>query len=133
MRFTYPSGDGMLAFIPLEILVRLLVILSELLHDVLATVAERFFDFACYLQVVLRGYSGHFTSFPHEVQYELGDIASCYGNVLDSTSDDVSVRAGDNVRYTIAGIDDRSSECAIGDSVGGPGGGKSEHGLDGDV
>lgn len=83
--------------------------------------------------MILRGNSSHFTSLSHEVQYELGDIASCYRNVLDGTSNDVSVRAGDNVRDTITGIDNRSSECAIGDSVGGPGGGQSEHGLDGDV
>ena len=123
----------MFAFIALEVLVRLFIVFPEFPDDVLANVAVVLLDFPCDLHVLLRWNIGEFTALAQQVEHELRDVATGDGDVLDGAPDHVALRAGDDVRNTVAGVDNGARERAVGDAVGGPGGGEGEHGLDGDV
>ena len=123
----------MLALVPCKVLVRLLVILPELLHDVLAHVAVLLLDLPRDLELVLGGHVRHLAALAHEVEHELGDVAPGDGDVLDRAPDNVPLCTGDDVRDTVAGVDDGASERAVCHAVRGPGGGEREDGLDGDV
>ena len=79
------------------------------------------------------GTGDHLTAFAHEVQYELRDVATGDGDVLDRASDDIALSAGDDVRDTITRVDDRACQRPVRDAVRGPGRGEREHGLHGDV
>ena len=115
----------MLSLVPRKVLVRLLVVLPELLHDVLAHVAVLLLDLACDLELVLGRHVRHLAALAHEVKHELGDVAPCDGNVLDRAPDHVPLRTGDDVRDTVAGVEH--------DTRGATGRVKREYGLDGDV
>ena len=117
---TYPSGYGVLSLVPREVLVRLLVVLPELLHDVLADVAVLLLDLARHLELVFWWYVRHLASLAHEVQDELGDITTCDWDVLDSAPDDIALRTRNDVCDTITRVDNGSSECAVGNTVRGP-------------
>ena len=54
-------------------------------------------------------------------------------DVLNSATDDISLRTRDNVRDTVSGIDDSSGKGTVGNAVRGPGRREGEHRLDGDV
>ena len=110
----------MLALVSCKVLVRLLVVLPELLHDVLAHVAVLLLDLARNLELVLGRHVRHLAALAHEVEHELGDVASGNGDVLDRAPDNVPLRAGDDVRDTVAGVDDSAGEGTVCNAVGGP-------------
>ena len=66
----------------------------------------------------IRRNSGHFPTLTQQVQHELGDITTGNGDMLDGTADDITFRAGNDVRDTIARVNDGAGKCAIGDTVG---------------
>ena len=80
----------MLALVPREELVRLLVVLPELLHDVLADVAVLLLDPAGDLELVLGRNARHLAALAHQVEHELGDVAAGDGDVLDREARPVS-------------------------------------------
>ncbi len=123
----------MLAVVPREELVRLLVVLAELLHDVLAHVAVLLLDLARDLELVLGRHVRHLAALAHEVEHELRDVAPGDGDVLDRAADDVPLRARDDVRDAVARVDDGAGERAVRDTIRGPRGGEREDGLHGDV
>jgi hypothetical protein len=53
--------------------------------------------------------------------------------MLDGAPDDITFCARNNVRHTVARVDDGTCQRAIRDAVRRPGGGEGEHGLHGDV
>lgn len=53
--------------------------------------------------------------------------------MFDRASNDVAFSARDNVCYTVTGVDDSSSECAVRNLVGGPGRCKCEDCLHSDI
>ena len=63
----------------------------------------------------------------------MGDVPSCDGNVLDSTSDNVALRTRNDVGNTIARIDDRAGQGTISNPRRGPGGREGKDCLDCDV
>jgi hypothetical protein len=105
------------------------IILPELLDDILANVAVAFFDLAGDLELILRGHSRHLPPLSHEIQDELRDVTSGDWDMLDCTSDNVSLSTRDNVGNTIPGVYDCSGKGAIGNPVGRPRGSKGKYGL----
>ena len=130
---THLACDCIFTLVLDEVLVRFHVVLPVLLHDILADIAVRFLHPSSDLQLILGRDGRHLSSFSHQVQHELTDIPACDRNMLDRTSDDVPLSARDNVGDTIARINNSSSERTIRNLVGGPGGSKGEHCLDGDI
>jgi hypothetical protein len=116
-----------------EILVGLRVILPVLLHDVLANVAVQFLHLSCNLQLIFGRNGRHLPSFSHQIQHELGDIPTGDGDMFDRAPDDVPLSARDYVGDTIARVNNCSGERTVRDLIGGPGRGKGQHCLDGDV
>ena len=123
----------MLAIEPFEILVRLRVVLPKFLDYVLAHIRIILLDLPSNFQLVFRWHLRHLSALSHQVEYELCDVSSGDWDVLDSTADDIPLRTRNNVSDTVAGIDDRACECAVGDAIRGPRGGEGEHGLNGNV
>ena len=123
----------MLAIEPLEILVGLRVVLSELLDDVLAHVRIVLLDLSGDLQLVLGRYLRHLTALSHEIEHELRDVPPGYRDVFDGAPDHVALGAGDDMGHAVARVDDRAGERAVGHAVRGPRRGEGEHGLDGNV
>lgn len=114
---TYASGHGVFSFKSLEILVWLSIVLPELIHDVLAHVAVILLDLRGDLHLILRGYGGHLTTFSHQVEHELGDVPTGDWDVLDGASDDIALRARDNVGDTITRVNHSTGEGSVCDSV----------------
>ncbi len=133
MSITYPSGDTMLTLIPLKVLVWLDVVLPELFDDILAHIAERLFHLSRDFQLILWRNSSHLASLPKEVQHKLGNVPSCNRDMFDSTSDDVSFCAGDNMSNAITRINNGPGKSTVCDSVGRPGRGEGEHCLHSDI
>lgn len=125
--------DAVLILVALEVLVWLRVVLSELLDNVLADVTVVFLYFGRDLQVLLRGDVDHLSTFTQEVEHELRDVTTGDGDVLDGTADDIAFRARNNMSNAVSRVDDSSSERSVCDTVGRPGRGQSEDGLDGDI
>lgn len=123
----------MLALVPFKVLQRILVILPKLPDDILTHVTIIFLHLASDAELVLRGYRRHLSTLPHQIEHELGDIATSNGDMFDRAPNDVPLGTGDDVSDTVPGVDDSSSECAIGDAVGGPRRGEGEDGLHGNV
>jgi hypothetical protein len=119
----------MFPLVSFEILVRLYIIFPELFDDILTNVAVAFFDLPRDLELVLRRYSRHLSTLPHEVQDELGDVTPCNGNVLDCASDYITLSAGDNMGDAISRINNCPRKRAIGDSVRRPRSGKRKDRL----
>ena len=118
------ARDRILSIVLDKVLVRFPVILSVLLHDVLTHVAIRFLHLSSNLQLILGGYDRQLPSFSHQIQHKLADVSTSDGNMLDGAPDHVPLSTRDNVRDTIARVNDRSSERAIRDLVRGPGSSK---------
>ena len=116
-RETYASGDSVLTLVPRKVLVRLLVVLPELLHDILADITVLLLDLPRNLQLVLGRDIRHLTTLPHQVEHKLGNVAASDGDVLDRAADDVPLRTGNDVSNTITRVDDCASERAVGDTV----------------
>ena len=114
---TYPASHGVFAFIPRKVLVRLLIVLPELLHNILADVAVLFLDLPRNFELILGRNVGHLSTLTHEVEHELRNVAASNWNVLDRAADNVALRAGDDVRHTITRVDDRSRQCAVRNAV----------------
>jgi len=123
----------MLAIEPLEILVGLRVVLSELLDDVLTHVRVILLDLSGDLQLVLGRYLCHLAALSHEIEHELRDVPPGYRDVFDGAPDHVALGAGDDMGHAVARVDDRAGERAVGHAVRGPRRGEGEHGLDGNV
>ena len=84
--------DGVDAFIHLEPLLRLAVVLVELLGNIRADVAKPLLDGLCCLEGLLRWDAR--LSFSQELLNEVGDVAPGDGNVLDTAADDVPLSLG---------------------------------------
>ena len=63
------------------------------------------------------------------------DITACNRDMFDRTSDNITLSTRNDVRDTISesGVDECSSQRAIGDFLGRPGRGQRSHSLIGDV
>jgi hypothetical protein len=123
----------MLAVVPLEILVGLGVVLSELLDDVLTHVRIVLFDLSGDLELVFGWHLRHLAALSHEIEHELGDVPAGYRDVFDGAADHVALGAGDDMGHTIARVDDCAGQRAVGHAIRGPRCSESKHGLDGDV
>lgn len=118
---------------PFEVVVRIDIVLPKLSNDVLTDITVILLDLLRNLKLILRRDNNRLSALAKESLHETGDITTGDRNMLDCASNDITLRAGNNVRDTIARIDDCSRESAVGDFIGGPGCGQCEHGLDGDV
>ena len=98
---TYLASDGVLPLITFKELVRLNVILPELLHDILAHIRVVLLDLSSNLQLVFRGHSNHIPSLSDKVQYELCNVTTGDGYMLDGTSDDIPFGTRNDVSDTI--------------------------------
>lgn len=123
----------MLAIVPLEKLVGLRVVLSELLDDVLTHVRIILLDLSGDLQLVLGRHLHHLTALSHEIEHKLRDVPPCYRDVFDGAPDHVALGAGDDMGHAVARVDDRAGERTVYHAVRGPRCGKGENGLDGNV
>jgi hypothetical protein len=123
----------MLAIVPLEILVGLRIVLSELLDDILAHVRKVFLDLSGDLQLVLGRHLRHLAALSHKIEYELRDVPPGDRDVFDGAANHIALGAGDNMGHTVARVDDRAGERAVRHAIRGPRRGKGKHGLDGDV
>jgi len=125
-------SDGIFRLVEFDAFGGICVILFELLGEIRADVSVVFLDALCDLE----GLSGRnllLSSFSHQVQHKVCHISSGDRNVLDATSDDISLRDGDDVSNTITGIDDGTGESSFLGLFGGPGGSESKDGLNGNV
>ena len=100
-RSTYLAGNSVLSLITFKELVRLNVILPELLHDILAYIRVVLLNLSSNLQLVFWGYGNHIPSLTNEVQYELCDVTTGDGYMLDGTSDDIPFGTRNHVSNTI--------------------------------
>ena len=132
-RSTYLAGNSVLSLITFKELVWFDVILPELFHDILANIRVVLLNLSSKLQLVFRGYSNHISSLTNKVQYELGNVTTGDGYMLDGTSDDIPFGTRNDMSYTITRVDDSSSECTVGDTVRRPRCCESEDSLDSDV
>ena len=123
----------MLSFVPLEILVRILVVLFKLAYNVLADVAVVLLHPAGHPHLVLGRHLRHLPALSHQVEHKLRDVAARDGYVLDGAADDVPLCAGDNVCDAVPRVDDGPRERSVGLLGRRPGCGEGEHGLDSDV
>jgi hypothetical protein len=130
---TYPSCDAVLSVVSFEIFVRLRIVLPELFNDILTNITEILLNLSGNLELVLRRHRRHLPTFSHEIQDKLGDITSRNRDMLDRASDNVALRAGDNVGNAVPGVDDGSGQRTIRDSVGTPRSSEGQNGLHGDV
>ena len=113
-------GYAIFILIPLEVLVWLCVELPELLDNILTDIAIILLNLPSYFQVLLGRDIHHFPALAHEVEDKLCDIAASDRNMLDSTANDIALRAGNDVRDTISRVDDRSCQGAVRDAIGCP-------------
>ena len=132
-RSTYLASDSVLSLITFKELVWFDVILPELFDNVLADIAVLLFNLARDLQLIFGRYICHLSPFTHEVQHELGDVATCDGDVLDGTSNDVPLSAGNDMSDSIAGINDSARQGPISDSIGRPRRSQSKNSLNSDI
>jgi len=124
----------MLALEPRKVLERVHIVLSEFFDDILAHVAVVLLDLASDLELVLRRNARHLPTLSEQVQDELANVATGNGDMLDGRANNVAFGHRDDVGDTITRVDDCAGECAVATGFGGgPGGGESEDGLDGDV
>ena len=98
---TYLASDGVLSLITFKELVWLNVILPELFHDILAYIRIVLLDLSSNLQLVFRRNSNHIPSLTNKVQYELGNVTTGDGYMLDGTSDDIPFGTRNHVSNTI--------------------------------
>jgi hypothetical protein len=122
-----------LSFVLDKIFVRFPVVLPVLLHDVLTHIAIHFLHLSSNLQLILRRNGRQLPSFPHKIQHKLADVSPGDWNMFDRTPDDIPLSTRDNVGDTIARVNNRPSQRAIRDLVGGPRSGEGEYCLDGNV
>ena len=108
----------MLPIIPLKMLIWLRIILPKLPDDILTHITVILLHLPCDLQLIFRRNVNGLPTLSHQVQYELRDITSSDGDVLDGAPNDVPFGARNNVRDTVSRVDDCSGERAVGDSVG---------------
>jgi hypothetical protein len=130
---SYAACDRVLAVVPLEILVGLRVVLSELLDNVLAHVRVIFLDLPGDLQLVFGRHLRHLTTLSHQVEHELRNVTPGNRDVLDCAADDIALGARDDVSDTVARVDDGAGERAVRDAIRGPRRSERQYGLDGDV
>ena len=100
-----PSCNARLALVALKVLVRLLVVLTELAHDVLADVsALALLDLSETrdLELVLGMGGGPSWQFRRAGISGLRGVAAGDGNVLDGAADNVTFHAGDVMCDTVS-------------------------------
>ncbi len=110
----------MLAVVPLEILVRLHIVLPELLDDILTHVRIVFLDPPGDFQLVFGRYLRHLTTLSHQVKYELRDVSSGNRDMFDGTADHIALGTRDNMGHAVARVDDSARERTVCDAVRGP-------------
>lgn len=110
----------MLAIIPLEVLVRLDIVLPELLDDILTHIRIVFLYLPSNLKLVLGRYLRHLATLSHQVKYELCDVSSGNRDVFDGAADHIALGAGDYMGHAVARVDDRARERAVCDTVRAP-------------
>ena len=130
---THSARDGMFTIISFKVLLRILIVLPKLPHNILAHIAIILLHLACNLQLVFRRHIHHFTALTHQVENELRNVTPCDGDVLDRTPDNVPLCAGDDMRDPVTGVDDGSGKRSIGGAAGDPRRCECEHGLDSNV
>jgi hypothetical protein len=89
------------------------VVLPKLLHYVLTDIAVPLLDGTSYLQLILGWNSRHLPSLSKKIQDKLRNVPSGDGDMLDGTTNDISICNRNDVRYTIAAIDDCACEDLI--------------------
>jgi len=125
-------GDRLHTFVQLDALVRLGVKLGELLDHVRADVAVGFLDSLGNLKG-LSGRNSSTLTLSHELLNEAGDITTSNGDVLDATTNDVTISHRDDVGDTITRIDDGSGQGSLCDLLGSPRSGQRKNSLHSDV
>ena len=130
---THTPSNAMLSLVPLKILVRILVVLFKLAHDILADVAVVLLHPACHAHLVLGGHLRHLPALSHQVEHKLRNVAARDGDVLDGAANDVPLRTGDNMRDAVSRVDDGPRERPVVLFAGRPRRREREHGLHGDV
>jgi hypothetical protein len=130
---SYATRHRVFAIVSLEILVRLHVVLSELLDDVLAHVRVIFLDLPGDLELVFGRHLRHLAPLSHQVEHKLRNVAPGDRDVFDGAANDVALGARDDVRHAVARVDHGAGERAVRDAVRRPRCGERQHGLDGDV
>ena len=110
----------MLAIKPLEVLVRLRIVLPKLLDDILAHIRIVLLYLPGDLKLVLRRYLRHLATLSHQVKYELRDVSPGNRDVFDGAADHIALGAGDHMGHAIARVDNRARERAVRDTVRGP-------------
>lgn len=113
MELTYLPRDSVLSFVAFKVLVWLCVVFPELFHDILTHITVILLNLSSNLQLIFRRDGGHVPSLTDKIQNKLGDITTGNGYMLNSTANDISLGARDNVCDTIPGINNCSSECAV--------------------
>ena len=107
----------MLAIEPLEIFVRLRIVLPKFFDYILAYIRMILLDFPSNLKLIFRWHLRHLSTLSHQIEYELRDVSSGNGDVLDGAADDVSLRTRNNVGDTVTRIDNGTRERAVGDAI----------------
>ena len=125
-------GDGLNTFVRLDALVRLGIELGELLDHIRADVTVGFLDSLGNLEG-LSGRNVTSLTLSHELLDEAGDITTSNGDVLDATTDDVTISDRDDVSDTITRINDGSGQGSLCDLLGSPGGSQSKNSLHSNV
>ena len=123
----------MLAGVALEHIVRIRVVFPKFLNNILANITVVLLDLRRNLHLVLGWNNRHLSTLTHEVEHELRNVAASNWNVLDRAADNVALRAGDDVRYTITRVDDSACQGTVCDTIRGPRSGECKYGLDSDI
>jgi len=124
-------GDRISGVVHTEPLGGVSIVLGELLGDIGADIAVQLLDALGHLERF--GGRDLLVTLTEELLDEGSDITTGERDVLDARADDITLSDGDNVGHTITTVDNSTGEGTILDLLLGPGGGKSKHGLHGDV
>lgn len=113
----YSPSNTVLSIVPLEVFVRLFIVLPEFSHNVLAHVTVILLDLPSCLHLVLWGNLCHLPSLSHKIQHKLCDIPSSDWNMLDRTTNNVALSNRNDVSDPITRVDNGTSERAVSDTV----------------
>jgi hypothetical protein len=106
----------------------LAIVAGELLDDIGTHVAVLLLHLLGGLQAAVR-----LTAVSQQALHKVCDVSASDGDALDGRSNDVALSYRDNVGDTVTGVNNSSGEGSISHFGGGPGRGKGEHGLNGNI